>query len=69
MGHLNVPDPLPVIDGPLAATARAQGLILITRKVGTAGGIQSPVIRAKGGYSRVIRGSLRAVQHPLWTGL
>jgi hypothetical protein len=22
-GHLHVPDPLPVIDGPLAATARA----------------------------------------------
>ena len=32
-GHLNVPDPLPVIDGLLAATARARGLILVTRNV------------------------------------
>jgi predicted nucleic acid-binding protein len=32
-GHLNVPDPLPVIDGLLAATARAWGLILVTRNV------------------------------------
>lgn len=30
-GRLNVPDPLPVIDGLLAATARARGLILVTR--------------------------------------
>jgi len=32
-GHLNVPDPLPIIDGLLAATARARGLILVTRNV------------------------------------
>ena len=32
-GHLNVPDPLPVIDGLLAATARTRGLILVTRNV------------------------------------
>jgi toxin FitB len=32
-GLLNVPDPLPVIDGLLAATARARGLILVTRNV------------------------------------
>jgi len=32
-GHLNVPNPLPVIDGLLAATARARGLILVTRNV------------------------------------
>ncbi|HXZ72089.1 MAG TPA: type II toxin-antitoxin system VapC family toxin [Streptosporangiaceae bacterium] len=31
--YLNVPDPLPVIDGMLAATARARGLILVTRNV------------------------------------
>jgi predicted nucleic acid-binding protein len=30
-GRLNVPDPLPPIDGLLAATARVQGLILVTR--------------------------------------
>ena len=32
-GHLNVPNPLPIIDGLLAATARARGLILVTRNV------------------------------------
>lgn len=31
--YLNVPDPLPVIDGLLAATARARDLILVTRNV------------------------------------
>jgi toxin FitB len=30
-GRLNVPDPLPVIDGLLAATARIRGLTLVTR--------------------------------------
>lgn len=33
-GRLNVPDPLPVIDGLLAATARVRGLTLVTRNVG-----------------------------------
>ncbi len=32
-GRLNVPDPLPVIDGLLAATARVYGLTLATRNV------------------------------------
>jgi len=32
-GRLNVPDPLPVIDGFLAATARVHGLTLATRNV------------------------------------
>jgi predicted nucleic acid-binding protein len=32
-GRLNVPDPLPVIDGLLAATARVTGLTLVTRNV------------------------------------
>jgi len=32
-GHLNVPDPLPVIDGLLAATAMVHGLILVTRNL------------------------------------
>lgn len=31
--RLNVPDPLPVIDGLLAATARTHGLTLVTRNV------------------------------------
>ena len=30
-GRLNVPDPLPTIDGLLAATAIAHGLTLVTR--------------------------------------
>jgi len=30
-GRMNVPDPLPVIDGLLAATAIARGLTLVTR--------------------------------------
>jgi toxin FitB len=32
-GRLNVPDPLPVIDGLIAATARVRGLTLVTRNV------------------------------------
>ena len=32
-GRLNVPDPIPVIDGLLAATARVHGLSLATRNV------------------------------------
>jgi hypothetical protein len=30
-GRMNVPDPLPVIDGLLAATARVRGWVLVTR--------------------------------------
>jgi predicted nucleic acid-binding protein len=32
-GRFNVPDPLPVIDGLLAATAKVHGLTLVTRNV------------------------------------
>jgi predicted nucleic acid-binding protein len=32
-GRLNVPDPLPVIDGLLAATAKVHGLTLVTRNL------------------------------------
>lgn len=32
-GRMNVPDPLPVVDGLLAATARIAGLTLVTRNV------------------------------------
>jgi len=32
-GRMNVPDPLPVVDGLLAATARANGLTFATRNV------------------------------------
>jgi predicted nucleic acid-binding protein len=32
-GRLNVPDPLPVIDGLMAATARLRGWTLVTRNV------------------------------------
>jgi len=33
-GRMNVPDPLPVVDGLLAATARITGLTLVTRNTG-----------------------------------
>jgi predicted nucleic acid-binding protein len=33
-GRMNVPDPLPVVDGLLAATARILGLTLVTRNTG-----------------------------------
>lgn len=33
-GRMNVPDPRPVVDGLLAATARVMGLTLVTRNVG-----------------------------------
>jgi toxin FitB len=33
-GRLNVPDPLPVVDGLLAASARVRRWILVTRNVG-----------------------------------
>ena len=32
-GRLNVPDPLPVIDGLIAATAKVRGLTLVTRDI------------------------------------
>ena len=32
-GRLDVPDPVPVVDGLLAATARRHGLVLVTRNV------------------------------------
>jgi predicted nucleic acid-binding protein len=32
-GRLNVPDPLPVIDGLIAATAKVRGLTLVTRNI------------------------------------
>lgn len=38
-GRMNVPDPLPVIDGMLAATARVLGLTLVTRNVADVKGL------------------------------
>jgi predicted nucleic acid-binding protein len=38
-GRLNVPDPLPVVDGLLAATARVLGLTLVTRNVADVEGV------------------------------
>jgi predicted nucleic acid-binding protein len=32
-GRMNVPDPVPVVDGLLAATAKAAGMTLVTRNV------------------------------------
>lgn len=37
-GRMNVPDPLPVVDGLLAATARVLGLTLVTRNVADVNG-------------------------------
>jgi toxin FitB len=37
-GRMNVPDPLPVIDGLLAATAKVTGLIFATRNVADVAG-------------------------------
>jgi toxin FitB len=37
-GRLNVPDPLPVVDGLLAATAKVTGLTLATRNVSDVAG-------------------------------
>ena len=37
-GRMNVPDPLPVVDGVLAATARVRGLALATRNVADVAG-------------------------------
>lgn len=33
-GRLNVPDPLPVVDGLIAATARVRGLTVVSRNIG-----------------------------------
>ena len=45
--RLNVPDPLPLIDGLLAATAKVHGLTLVTRNVAdisrTGGPLLNPV--------------------------
>jgi predicted nucleic acid-binding protein len=43
-GRMNVPDPLPVIDGLLAATARVRGWILVTRNVDDVAGRDVAVI-------------------------
>jgi len=39
-GRMNVPDPLPVVDGLLAATARVLGLTLVTRNVADIAGTE-----------------------------
>lgn len=38
-GRMNVPDPLPVVDGLLAATARVLGLTLATRNIADVEGV------------------------------
>jgi predicted nucleic acid-binding protein len=43
-GRLNVPDPLPAIDGLLAATAKVHGLTLVTRNVADIEATGVPVI-------------------------
>jgi toxin FitB len=43
-GRLNVPDPLPVIDGLLAATAQARGWTLVTRNVADLARCDVPII-------------------------
>ena len=39
-GRMNTPDPLPVVDGLLAATARVLGLTLVTRNVADVAGTE-----------------------------
>lgn len=48
-GRLNVPDPLPVVDGLLAATAKVLGLTLATRDVGDVKGVDVDVFDPFGG--------------------
>lgn len=43
-GGLNVPDPIPVIDGLLAATALVHGLTVVTRNVADVAGTGVPVV-------------------------
>jgi toxin FitB len=43
-GRMNVPDPLPVVDGLLAATARVLGLTLVTRNVTDVEGVGVEVL-------------------------
>ena len=43
-GRFNVPDPLPVIDGLLAATAKDHGLTLVTRNVSDVEATGIPII-------------------------
>lgn len=43
-GRLNVPDPLPVVDGLLAATAKVHGLTLATRNVKDVARAAVPVV-------------------------
>lgn len=42
-GRLNVPDPLPVVEGLLAATARVHGLTLVSRNVADASRTDVPL--------------------------
>jgi predicted nucleic acid-binding protein len=43
-GRMNVPDPLPVVDGLLAATAKVNGLTLATRNTGDVAASGVPVV-------------------------
>jgi len=43
-GHLNVPDPVPTVDGLLAATAMVHGLTLVTRNTGDVARTGVPLI-------------------------
>jgi len=43
-GRMNVPDPLPVVDGLLAATAQVLGLTLVTRNVADVVGAGVPLL-------------------------
>lgn len=47
-GHLNVPDPVPAIDGLLAATALAYDLVLVTRNVRDVAGTGAQVVNPFG---------------------
>jgi toxin FitB len=48
-GRMNVPDPLPVVDGLLAATAKVLGLTLVTRNVADVAGADIDLFDPFGG--------------------
>jgi toxin FitB len=48
-GRLNVPDPLPVVDGLLAATAKVVGLTMVTRNIADVAGADVDLFDPFGG--------------------
>lgn len=51
-GRINVPDPVPAVDGLLAATAKVRGMILVTRNISD---VESTGVRLLNPFSNVTR--------------